>query len=109
MLIITKGKAGFNKDAAHQERKKIEQDLRNSGMFSKDKMDQRDCKDKDHEEKRVADYDRWKQAKDKQGMTNTQKQDRWHELNQQFKQHGIEGNKEHNTDQLRERKKIVYE
>lgn len=100
---------GFNRDALHAERKKLESDLRSSGMFSKDQMDQRDCQDEDHEVKRVNNFVRWKETKDSKGRTNTQKQNRWHEINRKFKEQGIEGAKLHTTDQLREKKRISYE
>lgn len=99
---------GFNKDQLHAERKRLESDLREGGMFSKDKMDQRDCQDEDHEHKRVSDYVKWQGTKGKDGMTNKQKQDKWHDINRKFKEHGEEG-RLHTTDNLRERKPVRYD
>ena len=72
-------------------------------------MEQRDCKDQDHEEKRVADFDRWRTTRGRDGMTNEQKQNRWCEINRKFKEHKVEGLKIHTTDELRKQKRISYE
>ena len=52
MYIIVKGKSS-NKDNLHHRRKYLESGLKET-IFSKDKMEQRDCHDEDHENKRVA-------------------------------------------------------
>lgn len=97
----------FNKDSAHAERKRLEFELRGS-IFSKDKMDQRDCKSERDEVKRVNDYVRWQKTKGRDGMTNEQKQNRWHEINRGFKQSGDEG-RLHTSDDLRSRKNVKYD
>ena len=100
--------SSFNKDAAHAERKRLESDLRGS-IFSKDKMDQRDCKSEHDEHKRVNDYVEWKETRGRDGMTNEQKMNRYHEINREFKKQGIEGAQIHTSDQLRNKKRIIYE
>ena len=99
---------GFNRDILHNERKRLEQDLREGGIFSKDKMWQMDCQDKDHEDKRVKDYVKWKEVKGKDGKTNEQKMNRWAEINREFKNQNIEG-RPHDADQLRARQPIRYD
>lgn len=98
---------GFDKDRLHNERRKIEADLKGT-IFSKDKMDQRDCRDKDHEEKRVQDYVKWKNTRGTDGRTNAQKMERWGDINREFKQHGEEG-RIHNPDQLRVKQSVKYD
>jgi len=99
---------GFDKDRLHTERKRLESDLREGGMFSREKMDQRDCQDSDHEHKRVNDYVKWQGTRGKDGMTNKQKQDKWHDINRKFKEHNLES-KLHTTDDLRKRRSVRYD
>lgn len=99
---------GFNKDELHAERKRIENDLREGGIFSKDKMHQMDCKTKDDESRRVKDYVKWQESRGRDGRTNKQKMDRWAEINREFKKHGEEG-RVHTIDDVRERKSVRYD
>lgn len=97
----------FNKDQAHAERKRLEGDLRQT-VFSKDKMWQMDCRSEGDERRRVQDYDKWKATKGKDGMTNAQKMERLTNINLKFKEAGLEG-RSHDMDQVRSRKKIIYD
>jgi len=105
MYIIVKGKSS-SKDNLHHRRKYLESGLKET-IFSKDKMDQRDCHDEDHENKRVADYDKWKQSKMTDGTTHEKAMAEWHGINKKFKDMGEEG-KMRNTDELRSKKTIKY-
>jgi hypothetical protein len=89
------------KDELHRERKEHISVLSET-IFSKDKMNQRDCVDETQEKKRVQDYDKWKASK-KNGLTNEERMQRFGEINREFKKHGEEGNP-HNIDQIREKK-----
>lgn len=96
----------MSKDELHHRRKFIESGLKET-IFSKDKMEQRDCKDEDHENKRVHEYDSWKQQKLKDGTTHEQAMREWSTINKTFKKLGEEGNL-HNADQLRNKKSVKY-
>lgn len=96
----------MSKDELHHRRKFIESGLKET-IFSKDKMEQRDCRDTDHENKRVADYDKWKQSKMTDGTTHEQAMKEWSTINKTFKKLGEEGNL-HNADQLRNKKSVKY-
>ena len=95
------------KDQLHQERKNLEQDLRQT-IFSRDKMNAHDCQTETEENRRVKEYDRWKQTKDSSGRTNEEKMRKWNEINREFKKHGEEG-RLHSTDDLRQNKEVKYD
>ena len=97
----------MSKDELHHRRKFIESGLKET-IFSKDKMEQRDCKDEDHENKRVADYDKWKQSKMTDGTTNEQAMKEFSVINKQFKKIGEEG-RVHTMDDLRQRKAVKHD
>ena len=96
-----------DKDAFHRRRKELEADLRPT-IFNKDQMMMRDCRTQDEEDKRVADYDRWKGNRDKTGKTNEDKMREFCEINREFKKHGEEGRK-HDVDDLRVSRPIKYD
>ena len=104
MEIIVRGSKkplqGMSKDEMHQRRKKLDAELRPT-LFSKDQMNQRDCKTKDAEEKRVRDYM-------KQQVVNEPKMKEWSEINREFKRRGEEG-RLHTPDDLRNRKSTKYD
>ena len=106
MYIIVKGKSS-NKDILHHRRRYIESSLKET-IFSKEKMDQRDCHDTDQENKRVADYDKWKSTKGQDGTTNEQKMTEWSNINREFKKMGLEG-KPHSIDDIRKPKTVKYD
>jgi len=96
----------LSKDELHRKRKQLGAELK-EGLFSKDKMEQRDCQDKDHEEKRVNDYVRWKETSVR-GQTNEQKMENWGKINKEFKRRGLEG-KPQCMDFIRQRKNVRYD
>ncbi len=85
------------KDMLHRERKQIINDMQH-GMFSRDQMNMKDCRDKDEEHKRVNEYDGWK-SKNQKNMQ------RFHEINRKFKQNGEEG-RVHSLDDVRNRRML---
>lgn len=90
------------KDFLHKRRKELESDLKQT-IFSRDKMNMRDCKTEADEEKRTAEYDAWRTYKDKTGKTNEDKMREWSEVNREFKKYGEEGRR-HDVDQIRDNK-----
>jgi len=115
--IIIKGKPTYrqdnrqlhdlSKDAVHKRRKLVESELRKT-VFSRDKMWQTDCHDKDQEAKRVNDYRKWQKTKTGLGKTNEQLMSEWGDLNRDFKRRGDEG-KPQCIDFVRQRKTTKYE
>ena len=103
----TKDVSHMSKDELHHRRKFLESGLKET-IFSKEKMEQRDCKDKDQENRRTADYDKWKQSKMTDGTTHEQAMSEWSKINKQFKKIGEEG-RLHTVDQLRERKAVKHD
>jgi len=97
----------MSKDQLHRLRKASEQELKKT-IFSKDKMWQMDCRSKGDEEQRVRDYDRWKQSKNKLGITNDQTMSAWCECNREFKKRNEEG-RLHSIDDIRHRKSVKYD
>jgi len=97
----------LSKDRVHYRRKVVEQELRKT-IFSKDKMWQMDCHDKYSENKRVADYDKWKKTKTSLGKTNEQLMSEWGSLNKEMKSKGEEGRPQC-LDFVRQRKSTKYE
>ena len=97
----------MSKDELHHRRKFLEGGLKET-IFSKDKMEQRDCKDEDHENKRTKDYDLWKKQKLSDGTINENAMAEWSKINKQFKKMGEE-NRLHTADQLRDRKAVKHD
>jgi len=89
-----------SKDELHKRRKQLAQDIR-STTFSKDQLNWRDCPDKDSQNKRVKDYDKWKEK-------NESKMREWSNINREFKKRGEEG-RLHSVDDLRRRKSEKYD
>lgn len=77
------------KDELHRKRKEHAEILGES-IFSKDKMDMRDCHSDTDEARRTQEYDKWK-ATEVKGMTNEQRMKAWSDLNRKFKERGEEG------------------
>lgn len=104
MHIVIKGSANNlsdkSNDELHQRRKDLEDKMR-VGILSKDKMEMRDCKDEDEENRRVAEYDRWKDK-------NQGNMQEWHQINREFKSRGEEG-RVHSLDDLRSSKTVRYD
>jgi hypothetical protein len=100
-IIVKKSKDNWSwrKNELHKKRKELANSLSDT-IFSKSKMDMQDCQDKDHEEKRVADYDKWKTSRDSTGLTNEQKMTEWSNINREFKKHNEEG-RLHTIDDIR--------
>lgn len=96
-----------SKDKIHHRRKLVEQELRKS-IFSKNKMNQSDCRDTDEEIRRVTEYDNWKKTKTTLGKTNEQLMSEWGNLNRAMKHKGEEG-KPMCADFIRARKSVKYE
>ena len=96
----------YRKDYLHKRRKELESDLKET-ILNKDKMWMRDCQNELDEEKRVKDYDSWKQHKDSSGKTNEDKMREWSEINREFKQRNEEG-RLHTVDDIRT-KKVKYD
>lgn len=97
----------MNVDRLHKRRLVLEETMR-EGLLSKDKMWQRDCKSEEDEEKRVQEYDNWKETKTKTGKTNAENMEELHEINREFKRRGKEG-KPFDMDTMRATQKIKYE
>jgi len=102
-----RGLQDLNKDRVHNRRKLVEAELRKT-VFSRDKMWQTDCHDKDQEAKRVNDYRKWQKTKTGLGKTNEQLMSEWGDLNRDFKRRGDEG-KPQCIDFVRQRKTTKYE
>lgn len=94
------------KDELHRRRKELAETVK-EGIFNKDQMMMRDCKDADEEARRVADYDRWK-AEKRKGLTNEQCMREWSDINREFKRRKEEG-QVHTVDDLRESKSVKYD
>lgn len=87
-------------DDIHKRRKQLEEELKPS-LFSHDQMMQRDCKDRDAEEKRLRDYvERQK--------INEPKMAEWNRLNRELKRRGKEG-KPMSIDALRKRGNVKHD
>jgi len=95
------------KDELYRRRKEIESDLKQT-IFSKDKMDMRDCHGEHDEAKRTAEYDAWKAQKDSKGISNEKKMSDWSEINREFKRNEEEG-RVHSIDNLRNTKSVKYD
>lgn len=96
----------MSNDQLHNQRKQIECNLK-EGIFTKDQMNQHDCRDDDQRVKRVADYDRWKQSSNN-GVTKETQMAQFGEINREFKRRGEEG-RVHSMDDLRNRKSVKYD
>jgi len=96
---VTTGKR--RKDYLHKERKECEQRMRQNS-FSKDQMDQRDCKSPAEEKQRVHDY------MQRQAAGNDRDQRRFADINREFKKNGDEGEVRTNDD-ARKRRSIKYQ
>ena len=94
-------------DQLHRRRLHLSQVLK-EGILTTDAMNQRDCKDKDDEDKRVSDYIKWKETKTGTGYTNEQNMRMWSDLNIELKRRGIEG-RLHSIDDLRRPRKVLYD
>lgn len=113
MDIIIKGKTpqkkpleGKTLDELHSKRKKLVEEMKD-GLYTKDQMNWRDCPTEADEQKRVRDYDRWKDTKVK-GTTNEQKMREWSDINKEMKRRKEEG-RIHSIDDLRKRKSVKYD
>ena len=102
-----RGLQDLNKDRVHNRRKLVEAELRKT-VFSKDKLQQMDCKSKDDEVKRVNDYRKWQKTRTGLGSTNDELMKEWGDLNREFKRRGDEG-KAQCMDFVRQRKTTKYE
>jgi len=94
-------------DKLHKRRLFLEENLR-QGLLSKDKMWQKDCKSEAEEEKRVREYDKWRDTKTKTGKTNSENAEELHSINREFKRRGKEG-KPFDLDVMRSTSKVKYE
>ena len=103
----TKDISHMSKDELHHRRKFLEGGLKET-IFSKDKMEQRDCHDEDHENKRVKEYNSWKQSKMTDGTTHEKAMSELSKINKTFKKLGEES-RLHTMDDLRNRKAVKHD
>jgi len=78
------------------------------GLFNRDEMMQHDCPDEESEDRRVEDYNKWKETRTGTGHTNETNMRMWSEINLEFKRRGVEGRPQ-SIDSLRRPRKVVYD